>query len=402
MAPKLRDILGPRAEADGTHRAWPIPASFDAARLARGRVLFAGDAANVVDPMTGEGIAQALETGILAAHAIEGDATAQGVTTRYRRDVERGLGTDLWFARALQQLLCSPLGARATIRGAGLTPWTRRNFARWMFEDYPRAALLTPRALASRHVHRLWRLRERVSPYTRAMAVAEHWLRTPHWSTDIPLDSPHPRLDVLAERGFVVLRDLEPAVPESEYLALEYMDWKSGGDTNFAPIATADGELECRGFWKEGDQRPDKGGRFTSNAALCPTLVAEVQSVGADFGRVRTIKLEPQGYDDALRQIHRDDNNRFNPDDEGWVVRSWTELTDFPDSFMILMEQGPDGLPDPATEVRLPLHRGARFVLDTQRLWHVVCHPADAPRYALIASYESGPALDAWIASQLP
>ena len=62
---------------------------------------------------------------------------------------------------------------------------------------------------------------------------------------------------------------------------------------------------------------------------------------------------------------------------------------------MVLMEQGPDGLPDPATEVRLPLHRGARFVLDTQRLWHVVCHPADAPRYALISSYESGPALDA-------
>ena len=142
---KLRDILGPRAEADGTHRAWPIPASFDAARLAHGRVLFAGDAANVVDPMTGEGIAQALDTGMLAARAIESRATPQGVTTRYRRDVERGLGTDLWFARTLQQLLRSPLGARATIRAAGLTPWTRRNFARWMFEDYPRAALLTPR-----------------------------------------------------------------------------------------------------------------------------------------------------------------------------------------------------------------------------------------------------------------
>jgi hypothetical protein len=25
-----------------------------------------------------------------------------------------------------------------------LTPWTRRHFARWMFEDYPRALLLTP------------------------------------------------------------------------------------------------------------------------------------------------------------------------------------------------------------------------------------------------------------------
>jgi hypothetical protein len=47
--------------------------------------------------------------------------------------------------------------------------------------------------------------------------------------------------------------------------------------------------------------------------------------------------------------------------------------------------------------VRLPLHRGARFVLDTQRLWHVVCHPGPGSRYALISSYESGPALEQWI-----
>ena len=95
-------------------------------------------------------------------------------------------------------------------------------------------------------------------------------LKTPHWSTDIPLDTPHARMAVLAEHGYVVLPDLDPPIPESEYLALEYMDWKSGGDTNFAPIATADGELDCRGFWKPGDERPDKGGRFTSNAKLVP------------------------------------------------------------------------------------------------------------------------------------
>ena len=61
------------------------------------------------------------------------------------------------------------------------------------------------------------------------------------------------------------------------------------------------------------------------------------------------------------------------------------------------MEQGADGLPDPATEVHIPLHRGARFVVDTQRLWHVVCNPGDRTRYALISSFESGPALGAWI-----
>ena len=117
---------------------------------------------------------------------------------------------------------------------------------------------------------------------------------------------------------------------------------------------------------------------------------------------MRTIKLEPQDHDTAFRSFHRDDNNRFNPDDQGWVVRTWLELTDNPDSYMLLMDTGPDGLPDPATETRLPLHRGARFVLDTQRLWHVVVHNGTAPRYALICSYESGPALDAWIHAELP
>ena len=47
----------------------------------------------------------------------------------------------------------------------------------------------------------------------------------------------------------------------------------------------------------------------------------EVEAVGADFGRVRTIKLEPQDHDTAFRSFHRDDNNRFNPETEGWVVR---------------------------------------------------------------------------------
>ena len=84
------------------------------------------------------------------------------------------------------------------------------------------------------------------------------------------------------------------------------------------------------------------------------------------------------------------------------MVRSWVELTDNPDSYMLLMDNGPDGLPDPATEIRVPLHRGARFVVDTQRLWHVVVHTGDAPRYALITSFESSPALDGWIQRELP
>ena len=214
----------------------------------------------------------------------------------------------------------------------------------------------------------------------------------------IPLRTPHPRLDALDETGVVLLSDMPVEVPAAEWESLEYLDWKSGGDTNFAPIASADGELDCRGFWDKG--KTDKDALWTSNAEIAPTLRAYVDGVGANFGRVRTIKLEPQDRETAIRSIHRDDNNRFNPDDQGWVVRSWVELTDNPDSYMLLMDNDADGLPDPSTERRVPLHRGARFVVDTQRLWHVVVHLGDEPRYALITSFESGPTLAAWIESE--
>jgi len=41
--------------------------------------------------------------------------------------------------------LARRIGARAALRVADTSAWTRRNFARWMFEDEPRAVLLTPR-----------------------------------------------------------------------------------------------------------------------------------------------------------------------------------------------------------------------------------------------------------------
>jgi hypothetical protein len=224
------------------------------------------------------------------------------------------------------------------------------------------------------------------------------WPTQEHWSVAIPLQTPHVRLDCLAETGFVVLRDAPFDVPTSEWESLEYMDWKSGGDTNFAPLASADGELDCRGFWDKG--KTDKDALWTSNASSAPTLKKYVDSIGANFGRVRIIKLEPQNHEQALRNIHRDDNNRFNPDNEGWVVRTWMELTDCPDSYMLLMDNGPDGLPDRATERRVPLHKGSRFLVDTQRLWHVVVHNHDFPRYALITSLESGTALDSFVATE--
>jgi geranylgeranyl reductase family protein len=140
----LRDVLGPHARPREPVRAWPIPTAYAPARLVDGPVLYAGDAAAVVDPMTGEGIAQALETGMLAAEAVAAGGGTDAVAARYRQRVDRRIGRDLRFSARLQRILTSPRGARAAIRAADLSGWTRRSFARWLFEGYPRAVLLTP------------------------------------------------------------------------------------------------------------------------------------------------------------------------------------------------------------------------------------------------------------------
>jgi geranylgeranyl reductase family protein len=139
----IRAFLGSEAEPESPHKAWPIPARIEHVALhdASGRVLFVGDAATAADPMTGEGIGQALLTGMLAADACTGGGDVAG---RYVRGVRRELVADARMANALIHVLSSPLGARGALRIAGATNWTRRNFARWLFEDYPRALVVTP------------------------------------------------------------------------------------------------------------------------------------------------------------------------------------------------------------------------------------------------------------------
>ncbi|QGG94791.1 NAD(P)/FAD-dependent oxidoreductase [Actinomarinicola tropica] len=143
----IRRVLGPRAEPEGPHRAWPIPAGIDAATLGTGRALFVGDAARAADVMTGEGIGQALLTGRLAAEAViaGGRAPAADVVRRYTDEVRRELAADHRMASALGTILAQRWGAEAAIAVVGLHPWTRRNVGRWLFEDSPRGIALTPR-----------------------------------------------------------------------------------------------------------------------------------------------------------------------------------------------------------------------------------------------------------------
>jgi menaquinone-9 beta-reductase len=145
--PTIREFLGEGAVAEGRHTAWPIPARVDSMPRTGRRTFFVGDAAAATDVMTGEGIGQALLTGMLAAEAIEatGPHGARVATARYDAAVDEHLVADHRMSALLVRAIQHRKGARTAIRVAGLTPWTRRNFARWLFEDYPRAVAVTPR-----------------------------------------------------------------------------------------------------------------------------------------------------------------------------------------------------------------------------------------------------------------
>jgi hypothetical protein len=194
--------------------------------------------------------------------------------------------------------------------------------------------------------------------------------------------------------GYVVLDPYDQALDPAEWRDIEYVDWKSSGDTRFAPLASAYGDMECNGFWNHTPPKTDKDGVWVpKNVGLAPRLTARAMEPGANVGRCRVIELQPNTYSDAVYNLHRDDNNRLNPDGTGWVVRGFFNLTDDPDSFMVLREEQDD----PSTETRIPLPAGAQVIIDTQRLWHAVFHPGAEPRYCLITSWESGPELGSYI-----
>ncbi len=146
--PHVREVLGADALPEGPHKAWPIPAHIERTILsaAGGRALFVGDAAAATDPLTGEGIGQALLTGTMAAEAIvvAGGLEPARAAARYEAAVARELVPDATMSQLLIRAVRHRRGVRAALRVAGASDWTRRSFGRWLFEDYPRALVATP------------------------------------------------------------------------------------------------------------------------------------------------------------------------------------------------------------------------------------------------------------------
>lgn len=144
--PHIAAVLGPDAEPEGSHKAWPIPARLGELPITHGRVFFVGDAAAATDPMTGEGIGQAIETGRHAAQRIAtfGRSDLAAAAADYEHELRSGMVKDHRLAATLSDLLANERWATWSVAIADTNAWTRRNFGRWLFEDYPRAVLGTP------------------------------------------------------------------------------------------------------------------------------------------------------------------------------------------------------------------------------------------------------------------
>lgn len=141
--PHIASVLGPDVVAEAPHKAWPIPACIGSLPVSHGRVLFVGDAVGAADPLTGEGIGQALATGRWAAEAIRDEP--RRAASHYEAVVHDRLHADHVMAETLSRALSHRKGARTAIWVTDRSAWTRRNFARWLFEDYERALVFTPR-----------------------------------------------------------------------------------------------------------------------------------------------------------------------------------------------------------------------------------------------------------------
>ena len=137
----VREALGATAVVEEKFMAWPIPANITRSSLSHGRVLFVGDAARATDVLTGEGIGQALLTGMLAGEA----AAATDPARAYERAVRHHFFADHRMSALLGRVLANERLARGAMRVIDGGEWRKQKFVRWMFEDEPRASAFTPR-----------------------------------------------------------------------------------------------------------------------------------------------------------------------------------------------------------------------------------------------------------------
>ena len=112
---RLAELLPESPAEPGSLRAHALPLSSARPRQPDGRVLLAGDALSLVNPLTGEGIFYAVLSGALAGAAAMGPGDAGRA---YRAALQARLGRHLRHTTGLARLLGVPPLVEAAVRGA--------------------------------------------------------------------------------------------------------------------------------------------------------------------------------------------------------------------------------------------------------------------------------------------
>ena len=106
------------------------------------RVLRIGDAANLADPLTGDGIAHALKSGRLAAEAIHAAHDAEDALARWQRAYDVAIQPELDRAQRLQRWLTATAAKNIAAVVLAAAPPLRRRIHRAVFNEMPYQGLL--------------------------------------------------------------------------------------------------------------------------------------------------------------------------------------------------------------------------------------------------------------------
>jgi len=153
-------LLAPRfknAKLEGKISGWGIPMCMKQAPISGDGFLLAGDAAQLVDPFSGEGIGNALYSGMVAARAIKtalakGNTTAAHLAVLYDKPVYKKLGAGIRKSIILQKISSYPTlfnivlnkaHKSATLRNSMTGMFTSTNFSHllWSPKFYARVLL---------------------------------------------------------------------------------------------------------------------------------------------------------------------------------------------------------------------------------------------------------------------
>jgi geranylgeranyl reductase family protein len=101
------------ATPDSKPAGWGLPLGSIKRKLSTDHVLLTGDAASLIDPFTGEGIGNAMVSGMIAAQAAENaiadrNFSAEFLSLQYDNEIERSLGKELQLSYAMQRLCSKP------------------------------------------------------------------------------------------------------------------------------------------------------------------------------------------------------------------------------------------------------------------------------------------------------